>query len=116
MRRKVFSGLLIWSLLTTVTACNADRPPHESLASTTAPHLDPSFHVDMKKSVEYLASDQLEGRLVGSPGLELAAEYIAGNFEKLGLHTLSGLQGYFQPFNMLTRTDPDPDRSAVTFG
>lgn len=115
MRKLLIPGLLIWSLLTTAAACNAARPQHLS-AGADAPHADPAFHVDMKKSVEYLASDQLEGRMVGTPGLELAADYIAGNFKNLGLQTLPGLEGYFQPFKMVTRTDPDPEKSAVVIG
>jgi hypothetical protein len=70
----------------------------------------------MKKSVEYLASDPLKGRMVGTPGLEMAADFVAGNFKKLGLQPLSGFDGYFQPFNMVTRTDPDPEKSAVVIG
>ena len=38
-------------------------------------------------AVKYLSSDELEGRGVGLPGLDKAAEYIAGEFRKLGLKT-----------------------------
>ncbi len=48
------------------------------------------------KHVEYLASDELEGRNVGSPGFEKAAAYVAGQFEHAGLKP-AGTQGYFQP-------------------
>jgi len=37
--------------------------------------------------VGYLASDDLEGRGVGTKGLELAADYIAGQFAEIGLRT-----------------------------
>ncbi len=35
--------------------------------------------------IEYLASPELEGRRTGTPEIELAAEYIAGELEKAGL-------------------------------
>jgi hypothetical protein len=48
------------------------------------------------KHVSYLASDKLKGRNVGSPGFDLAAEYVATHFEKAGLKA-AGTDGYFQP-------------------
>ena len=38
------------------------------------------------KHVEYLASDKLEGRNVGSPGYDQAAAYVRAQFEKAGLN------------------------------
>jgi Zn-dependent M28 family amino/carboxypeptidase len=51
--------------------------------------------------VEFLASDQLEGRNTGSPGHRKAAEYVAGQFEKDGLKP-AGEQGYIQPVRFKT--------------
>jgi hypothetical protein len=48
------------------------------------------------KHVEYLASDRLEGRNVGSPGFDKAAAYVASQFEQAGLKP-GGANGYFQP-------------------
>jgi Peptidase family M28 len=48
------------------------------------------------KNVEYLASDDLQGRDVGSPGFDKAAEYVATQFERAGLKP-AGTQNYFQP-------------------
>jgi hypothetical protein len=39
----------------------------------------------------FLASDELEGRLTGSPGQHAAAKYIAQHFEKLGLTPMGDL-------------------------
>jgi hypothetical protein len=39
----------------------------------------------LKDSVSYLASDEMEGRGVGTDGLNKAADYIAGQFKKMGL-------------------------------
>ena len=47
------------------------------------------------KHVEYLASDQMEGRNVGSPGFDKAAAYVASQFEEAGLKP-GCANGYFQ--------------------
>jgi hypothetical protein len=43
----------------------------------------------LRRDINYLASDALEGRLTGTPGNDSAAAYIARRYELLGLHTLS---------------------------
>lgn len=48
------------------------------------------------KHIEYLASDKLEGRNVGSQGYEQAAAYVAAQFEKAGLKPGAGGAAYFQ--------------------
>jgi Zn-dependent M28 family amino/carboxypeptidase len=53
--------------------------------------------------VSFLASDLLQGRETGSPGHRKAAEYVAGEFEKLGLSP-AGLDGYIQPVRLKSRT------------
>ncbi len=46
----------------------------------------PNPSVDqLRKHITYLASDALEGRRTGTPGAEGAAQYIAGEFTRLGL-------------------------------
>jgi hypothetical protein len=79
----------------------------------TAPQLDPSFHVDARDSIGFLASDALEGRMIGTPGIDRAADYIATAFSKLGLQPLPGLDGYFQRFELVTKTDPDPEKTSL---
>ena len=50
--------------------------------------------------IRYLSSDELEGRGVGTSGLQQAAEHIRDRFKKLGL--ASGVEdgSYFQTFDM----------------
>src|SRR5690348_10970263 len=43
----------------------------------------------LRRDINYLASDALEGRLTGTPGNDSAAAYIARRYELLGLQTLS---------------------------
>ncbi len=63
--------------------------------------------------IEYLASDQLEGRGVGSQGIELAADYIADQFAFAGLEPAGDDGTFFQTFSMtLRRTLTDESRLA----
>jgi len=55
------------------------------------------------KHVEYLASDKLEGRNVGSQGYEQAAAYVAAQFESAGLKPGVGAT-YFQPVQFTETT------------
>ena len=57
-----------------------------------------------KKDIEYLASEKLEGRFPGTNGEQLAANYIAEKFEKLGLTKLT--DSYFQSFNFTLPSSP----------
>ncbi len=50
--------------------------------------------------IEYLASDDLEGRETGKEGCRKAADYIAGEFKALGL-TAAGTNGFFQAFEFV---------------
>ena len=59
----------------------------------------------MKKDVQYLASDELEGRDTGSKGEALAAEYVKERFEKLGLEP-KGSDGYYQEFTFTPQKNP----------
>ncbi len=91
-----------------LTAQGVSRPDAIPTTQQAQPSPEPGFHVDMKSAVEYFASDELEGRGVGSEGLVKAGDYVAHAFSALGLRTLPGLDGYFQPFTMVTATSPDP--------
>ena len=55
---------------------------------------------DIKTHIRFLSDDLLEGRAPGSRGGELAAKYIATQFELIGLEPGSG-DSYFQPFSMV---------------
>ncbi len=64
------------------------------------------------KHVAYLASDDLEGRNVGSAGYEKAARYVAAQFESAGLKP-AGSNGYFQPVSFL-EASIDAPKSKLT--
>jgi hypothetical protein len=65
--------------------------------------------------INYLASDKLEGRGVGSHGIELASDYIAREFTAIGLEPAGDEHTYFQTFPLtLHRTLTDKSHLAFT--
>jgi hypothetical protein len=52
--------------------------------------------------IKYLASDALEGRGIGTKGLNKAADYIREQFKEAGLDVTRVNGGAFQPFKMTT--------------
>ena len=63
----------------------------------------------MKEALTYLSSDELEGRGLGTSGIDLAAAYIAGDFHGSGLQPLPGMTDYFQRFDMTTADGIAPE-------
>lgn len=54
---------------------------------------------NLKKHIQYLADDKLEGRRTGTQGEKLAALYITNEFQKTGLSP-RGTDTYLQPFEI----------------
>jgi hypothetical protein len=83
--------LVVWCLVTLLTASVA------GIAQDNA-----QSEARMAGDVGYLASDKLEGRGVGTHGLDLAAEYVAKQFDAAGLRTKVVADKPFQQFAMTT--------------
>src|SRR3954447_11731326 len=62
-------------------------------------HVDPHAYLE---HIKYLASDELEGRGDGAPGLEKAAEYIANGFRAAGLEPIGDNGTFFQRFELVS--------------
>jgi len=109
--------MLRWSLLAVPLACTSTSVSAGDALNASVPtaQADPTFQVDLRKSVEYLASDELEGRGVGTAGIDKAAAYIADAFGRLGLQPAPGAKDFFQPFTITAATAPDPE-TALTVG
>src|SRR5262249_22690091 len=105
MNRRAVRGLLlaaacvgVWAdldsrILHASASAAARRPAHAAVqtqSSTTASR--------NRDHVEALASDQLEGRLTGSNGERLAADYLVRQLERIGAKPLPGLADYRVPF------------------
>jgi hypothetical protein len=75
-----------------ITPGNDTPPPREALNAISAK--------DIRRHIDFLASDSLMGRNTPSPELDRAAQYIAGEFERYGLKPVNG--SYFNEFNLST--------------
>src|SRR5580658_3674664 len=67
-----------------------ELPPAEQAA------IDRISADSLRANLSFLASDDLEGRLTPSPGLDRAAEYIAAQFRRAGLEPATADRSYFQ--------------------
>ncbi|WP_268033195.1 M20/M25/M40 family metallo-hydrolase [Algoriphagus sp. PAP.12] len=76
---------------------------------------DASLLADLKTDVYFLASDNLEGRSIGTQGEEKAAKYLAERFQKIGL-TPKGTDGFFQEFTVSKPTNPHEEAVIGTDG
>ena len=59
---------------------------------------------EIQDHINYLASDELEGRFSGSAGERLAGDYIAEEFESYGLKKMFG-SSYFQEFDFTSNIE-----------
>lgn len=59
--------------------------------------------------LRYLASDELQGRGNGSPGMELAARYVAEELRRIGVEPAGTDGTYFQPFTITTGQNLGPN-------
>lgn len=97
---------LIVVLLGSVTA----SAPAQQSPSSTVPGRAVANAVDsmtLRAHLQFLADDALEGRRPGTRGGELAAKYIAAQFQRLGLEPAGDSGTYFHRVPIITLT-PDP--------
>lgn len=55
---------------------------------------------EVTRVVSTLASDEMEGRMIFTPGIEKASQFIQEEFKKAGLEYLEGMDSYNQQFNI----------------
>ena len=63
----------------------------------------------ISQTLKYLSSDDLEGRGLGSDGLNAAADYIANYFDDIGLTTRVFAGSPFQSFTVVMSSEMGPD-------
>jgi len=100
------SILLLYSSLAPAQAVSPIPP--DAQAAMTEPRKEP-----FRAHMAFLADDLLEGRGTGARGHEIAALYVAAQFEAIGLKPAGQDGSYFQrvPFRQLT---VEPERCAVS--
>jgi hypothetical protein len=85
-------------MLLFVTLAFADR-------TSVAAELTGTAEDRLKSDLKYLADDKLEGRGVGTDGLNLAADFIKEQFKLAGLNVTAMEGDAFQKFTMVTGTN-----------
>ena len=67
---------------------------------------------NLKRTVTYLASDELQGRLTGSDGAKKASNFISNEFKKMKLKPLYG-KDFKQNFEYSVKLNPHEESSSV---
>src|SRR5215211_4092897 len=93
---KKFSQLVIVLLL----ACNSQAQKENSISVA-----------EVRRVETALASDDMSGRRVGTPGIERAAAFIANEFKKAGLQPIKD-NSFLQEFSMV-RSRPKSIKAEV---
>lgn len=102
MKHFLFKSSYILASALFVVAC--DGPPTDEKLLTS-----------LQEDVVFLAADDLGGRAIGTEGEQKAAEYLAKEFEKLGLQPM-GTEGFFQPFTVSKPSNPHEEAVIGTDG
>src|SRR5262245_57953070 len=76
-------------------------------------HVDPQAYLS---HIKFLASDELEGRGDGMPGLEKAAEYIETRFRESGLQAVGDNGTFFQRFELVAGLSIDSGNAVTLTG
>jgi hypothetical protein len=121
MNRRALSTAAVAAALTAGIWAQAPRttrrPVHAHAAANDSAGLTPEMRIvvghitanSLRGDVSFLASDLLEGRDTPSRGLDIAGEYIAAQFRRLGFEA-AGDDGYFQTV-VVRPEDPDSPKS-----
>jgi len=92
-------------LATLGVSCTGSPRPRSA-----APDSPPFDVAQLRADMRFLASDLLSGRRAGTPGYDVAAEYVASRLAMMGIAP-GGEGGYFQPLRLREVT---PDLAATT--
>jgi Zn-dependent M28 family amino/carboxypeptidase len=101
--------------LVVVLAALASLTAPAPVSGQAAPSKSPGTSVALREDIETLASERLGGRLAGSEGERLAADYIARALKDLGARPLPGRSDYRLSFDFTAGTR-DGGTTVGTFG
>lgn len=85
------------------------------IGSCDGPPSDESLLTSFKKDIGFLAAEERGGRAIGTEGEQQAAEYLAEEFDKLGLQPM-GTDGFFQEFTVSKPSNPHEEAVIGTDG
>jgi hypothetical protein len=86
--------------------CNIQQAGHQSISAAYVPQQEGISTTaitvaETERIIHVLASDEMMGRKTFTPAIDKAADFIAGEFKKTGLQTLSGEKSYLQSFALV---------------
>ena len=90
------------------------QPAHPPIPVAVKPALAGIVAANLRGDLSFLSSDALEGRYSPSPGLNIAAEFIASQFRAAGLEP-AGDQDFFQTAQMVDRKMKAPTSGMTLF-
>lgn len=99
MKKTAWQYGMLWTLL--LAACAPGAAPPAAPAPTATALVEAKRTItaeDMRTRIGFLASDSLRGRDTPSPGLEMAAEYLAAQLRGMGLQPAGEEGSYIQRF------------------
>ncbi|HZN98391.1 MAG TPA: hypothetical protein VFB61_11715, partial [Gemmatimonadales bacterium] len=108
-----------FGLVLLVLASAAIQPAWSQQGDRAAPGAQVARAVDgkvVRAHLEFLADDALEGRRPGTRGGELAAKYIAAQFQRLGLEPAGDSGTYFHRVPIITLTPTPTLRAGSSSG
>jgi Zn-dependent M28 family amino/carboxypeptidase len=113
--KKIF--LIIVASISLISCDSAKNTAIKKKISSEAVSIENIMLIDsniVRKHLYTLASDEMEGREPGTPGIEKAAAYIENEFKKNGLSLFGDLKSYRQTFTFKDRkTDEDITSSNI---
>ena len=96
-----------------VFSCKINKNASDNVKKESAYFIDSTT---VKRHLYTLASDEMEGRMTGTPGIEKAAQYIENEFKRIGLTTFEGLDSYRQTFTFTPRRSTNEITTANIIG
>lgn len=107
----------IWVAGSLLAACGQSEDeapgPHTDHPAEIAAALDRISADSLTAHLDYLASDELQGRMTGTPAYDAAAGYVARQFAELGLQP-AGEDGWYQHV-ALSANRIDKEKVSVSF-
>lgn len=70
---------------------------------------------ELTEKLNYIASDELKGRMTGSEGIQMAADYAINIFKDQGLVPLTDEDNYKWPFDFVAQVEVEEGSNAMTF-
>lgn len=107
-----FDSRLAILVLALLAGCADHAPPSASPAALQRSAVSES---SVRAHLEFLASDALNGRQSGTRDEQIAAEYVAAHFRRLGLAPPEGAKGSYVQTIPFTRTRGTQTQSGTTY-